>query len=272
MVQSRSDQRSAASGAFFSFSAFGRIAVSAFVLAASLTSASCDRPKPEAEQTVAVPPEISSQLAAIEAATNGRRFAELANLFDDRASIQSVSLLGYGSKAQYLEAMQASDRAVPFKFGETVVVSERPGRIRTVSEVIRRLGEELVVERVAHEWARQGDRWVVRDQSFPDWSPIVGAWWRSEGDAKVHLRLLPSGIFEMADQSGVVVRRGIFATGTDSVTFTPDAVGVGATSESPIEASFRFEFDGSLEMAIVSGQEAAGIGSVAGTWKRQSMK
>ena len=227
----------------------------------------------EVDQTVAtVPPEIVSQLAAIEAATNSRSVSDLTPLFDERASIQAASLLGYGSKKQFLESVSSSGQSVPFKFGETVVVSERPGKVRTVSEVIRRFGEEVVVERVSHEWVRRGDRWVVKEQSFPDWSPLVGAWWRDDGDAKVELKLMPSGIFEMIDGAGVVVRRGIFATGTDVVTFTPDALGSGATSERPIEAAFRFEFDGSLEVTIESGTEAEGLPSLGGVWKRRSMR
>lgn len=226
-----------------------------------------------ADPTVAaVPPEIVSQLAAIETATNRRSVADLMPLFDERASIQSASLLGYGSKKQFLDSVSAAGQVVPFKFGETVLVSERPGKVRTVSEVIRRFGEEVVVERVAHDWIRQGDRWVVKDQSFPDWSPLVGAWWREEGDAKVELKLMPSGIFEMIDGAGIAVRKGVFATGTDDVVFTPDALGSGATSERPIDAAFRFEFDGSLEMTIVSGSESAGIPSLGGVWKRRSMR
>ena len=227
----------------------------------------------EVDQTAAaVPPEIASQLAAIEAASNSRSVSDLTPLFDERASIQSASLLGYGSKKQFLESVSSAGQSVPFKFGETVLVSERPGKVRTVSEVIRRFGEEVVVERVAHEWVRQGDRWVVKDQSFPDWSPLVGAWWRDDGDAKVELKLMPSGIFEMVDGAGVVVRRGIYATGTDEVTFTPDALGSGATSERPIDAAFRFEFDGSLEVTVVSGTEVEGMPSLGGVWKRRSMR
>lgn len=232
-----------------------------------------DATSAEAESaSSAVPPEIVLQLTAIEAATNSRSLSDLAPLFDERASIQAVGLLGYGSRSQYLESIGAVEQTIPFKFGESVLVSERPGKIRTVSEVIRRFGEEIVVERVSHEWVRQGDRWVVKDQSFPDWSPLVGAWWREDVDAKVELRLMPSGIFEMVDGSGVVVRKGVFATGTDEATFTPDALGSGATSERPIDASFRFEFDGSLEVTIVSGSENAGIPSLGGVWKRRSMK
>lgn len=231
--------------------------------------ASTDR---SASEVSAIPPEIAVQLTAIEAATNSRSVSDLMPLFDERASIQAAGLLGYGSRSQYLESIGAAGQTIPFKFGETVLVSERPGKIRTVSEVIRRFGQEIVVERVSHEWVRQGDRWVVKDQSFPDWSPLVGAWWREDGDAKVELKLMPSGIFEMVDGAGVVVRKGVFATGTDEVTFTPDALGSGATSERPIDASFRFEFDGSLEVAVVSGSENGGIPSLGGVWKRRSMK
>lgn len=251
----------------------GLAEVTVVVLIVLGATAGCGDSSSEAKSTTsAVPPEIVSQLAAIEAATNGRSVSELDPLFDERASIQSASLLGYGSKNQFLKSVSTSAQGVPFAFGETVLVSERAGRIRTISEVIRRFGEEVVVERVAHEWVRQGDRWVVKDQSFPDWSPLVGAWWREDGDAKVELTLMPAGIFEMIDGAGVAVRKGVFATGVDEVTFTPDALGSGATSERPIEASFRFEFDGSLELSIVSGSEAAGIPSFDGVWKRRSMR
>jgi hypothetical protein len=219
-----------------------------------------------------VPPEIVSQLASIERAMNARSASELAPILDDRASIQTVGLLGYGSKKQFLDSLGSNAAQAPFTFGETILVSERPGKVRTVSEVIRRFGEEQVVERVSHEWVRQGDRWVVREQSFPDWSPLVGAWWRSEGDAKVALKFMPSGVFEMSDTSGIVVRRGVYATGIDEVAFTPDALGSGATSERPIDASYKFEFDGSLEMVVVSGSEDAGIPSLGGIWKRPSMR
>jgi hypothetical protein len=219
-----------------------------------------------------VPAEIVSQLSSIERAMNARSATELAPILDDRASIQTVGLLGYGSKKQFLDSIGSDASLAPFAFGETILVSERPGKVRTISEVIRRFGEEQVVERVSHEWVRQGDRWVVKDQSFPDWSPLVGEWWRSEGEAKVSLKFMPSGVFEMIDASGVVVRRGVYATGTDEVAFTPDALGSGATSERPIDASFKFEFDGSLEMSVVSGSEDAGIPSLGGIWKRQSMR
>jgi hypothetical protein len=219
-----------------------------------------------------VPAEIVSQLSSIERAMNARSASELAPILDDRASIQTVGLLGYGSKKQFLDSLGSDAAQAPFTFGETILVSERPDKVRTVSEVIRRFGEEQVVERVSHEWVRQGDRWVVKEQSFPDWSPLVGAWWRSEGDAKVALKFMPSGVFEMSDTSGIVVRRGVYATGIDEVAFTPDALGSGATSERPIDASYKFEFDGSLEMVVVSGSEDAGIPSLGGIWKRQSMR
>jgi hypothetical protein len=219
-----------------------------------------------------VPAEIVSQLSSIERAMNARSASELAPILDDRASIQTVGLLGYGSKKQFLDSLGSDAAQAPFTFGETILVSERPDKVRTVSEVIRRFGEEQVVERVSHEWVRQGDRWVVKEQSFPDWSPLVGAWWRSEGDAKVALKFMPSGVFEMSDTSGIVVRRGVYATGIDEVAFTPDALGSGATSERPIDASYKFEFDGSLEMSVVSGSEDAGIPSLGGIWKRQSMR
>jgi hypothetical protein len=219
-----------------------------------------------------VPPEILVQLSSLETAMNRRSADDLARLLDDNASVQTAALLGYGSKSQFLDSIASAGAASPFKFGGTVLVSERPGRIRTLSEVIRRFGQDQVVERVSHDWVRQGDRWVVKEQSFPDWSPLVGSWWRKEGDAMVKLKILPSGIFEITDSSEIAVRRGVYATGMDEVAFTPDAIGAGATDERSIHGTFKFEFDGSLEVLVASGQEAPGIPSLGGVWKRQTAR
>jgi hypothetical protein len=219
-----------------------------------------------------VPSEITARLTAIEKAMNDRDAIALAPNLDDGASIQAVALLGYGSKAQFLKSLESQGSQSTFKFGETVLVSERPGRIRTVSEVVRTHGEEQVVDRVSHDWIRRDDQWVLKEQNFPDWSPLVGHWWRSEGGARLELKLMPSGVFSMFDASGIEARSGVFSSGSDEVTFTPDALGSGATAEQPISASFKFEFDGSLEIAIVSGREAEGIPSLGGVWKRQSMR
>jgi hypothetical protein len=54
-----------------------------------------------------VPAEIVSQLSSIERAMNARSATELAPILDDRASIQTVGLLGYGSKKQFLDSIGA---------------------------------------------------------------------------------------------------------------------------------------------------------------------
>jgi hypothetical protein len=254
-----------------SFATLGgwRLGVAGLLVCCLALGAGCEASTSDRQvQSVEVPSEIVAQLSSIERAMNGGNAIELEPIFDDRASIQSVALLGYGSKKQFLDTIGAADSRAPFRFGRTALVSERSGKIRTVTEVVRRFGDEEVVERVTHDWVRQVDRWVVKEQSFADWSPLVGRWWRSDDDGRVELKFMPSGIFEMFDKAGVSVRRGVYATGSNEVTFTPDALGSGATDERPIDASFKFEFDGSLAVSVDSGGEAPGLPSLGGVWRR----
>jgi len=228
--------------------------------------------EPSASLAREVPVEIKSRLAALEQAWNNRRSDEYGALLDERASVQSVALLGYGGKAQVVEAMRGQLPQEQIRFAEVEVVSSRPDRIRTLStvEVVR--GGERSTQRVAHDWVRRGEAWLIREQSYPDWAPIVGIWRRGEGVDAVSLRVLPGGGFEMQLGEGLVaLRSGTYTIDGDRLLVDTDAVGAGGTGEGRLRYRFDFEFDGTLTLELVDGIEDLNTGSMAGSWRRAGL-
>lgn len=218
--------------------------------------------------TPSLPPEVRAQMAALEEAMNQRLLDRVSAVYDEKAQVQVASLLGYAGKAQMIEAMRGSAPS-RITFGETEVVSVTPTKVRAITEVVRQQGDARTAEKVFFEWIRVGDAWLIKEQSFPDWSPLVGVWCRDEDPEQVTLRLHPSGNVEMTmTESKVPVRRGAFSGGTESFSLVPDATGAGATGEGRLEYAFKFEFDGSLGVSLTSGREKDGVPSVAGSWKR----
>lgn len=218
--------------------------------------------------TPSLPPEVRSQMTALEEAMNQRFFDQVGALYDERAQVQSVALLGYASKTQMIEGLRVAPPS-RISFGETEVVSVKPTRIRAITEVVRQQGDARTADKVFFEWIRVGDAWLIKEQSFPDWSPLVGEWCRGEGAERVTMRLHPSGNVEMTmTESKVPVRRGAFSGGTESFSLVSDATGAGATGEGRLEYAFKFEFDGSLGISLTSGREKDGVPAVSGTWKR----
>lgn len=217
-----------------------------------------------------VPAEIRASLAALEEAINTRSAERYAALLDERASIQSVALLGYGRKDAVVEALREGRLRETVRFGKVEVVSSRPQRVRTICEVEIYSEGDRTRQRVAHDWVLAGDAWVLREQSYPDWAPVVGAWTRGDGDARLLMRMHPDGRFEMLLGEGRLVgRSGTYAFEKDLLVVTPDAMGAGGTSEGRLEYRQRFELDGSLVLDSISGREDATAGGIAGAWRRE---
>lgn len=217
-----------------------------------------------------VPTEIRERIAALEEAINARSAEQYAAILDDRASIQSVALLGYGRKDAVVEALREGRSRETVRFGKVEVVSSRPQRVRTISEVEIISEGDRTRQRVAHDWVLAGDAWVLREQSYPDWSPVVGAWTRGEGESRLLMRMHPDGRFEMLlGEGGLVGRSGTYAFEKDLLVVTPDALGAGGTSEGRLEYRQRFELDGTLVLDSISGREDSTAGGIAGSWRRQ---
>jgi len=231
-----------------------------------------------AETASSLPPEVAAQLGEIERLMNGDRLAKPESVFDGSARIQLAGRLAYGSLGDFVAESTRGAGPSKIEFGETEVISQRPDRIRTVTRMAVVRGEERSIERITHEWVPDGDRWIAREQSYPDWSPLVGDWVRSGGDGEevVGVRLLPNGQFEMrlAD-SEVVTRAGTYAVVGEIVTIVPDAIGAGATGGGPFDLLHRFEFDGSLilerEIRPFTGLGRTDSNAVPfdGTWRRR---
>lgn len=199
---------------------------------------------------------------------NQRLLDRVSAVYDEKAQVQVASLLGYAGKTQMIQAIRGSAPS-RITFGETEVVSVKPTKVRAITEVVRQQGDARTAEKVFFEWIRVGEVWLIKEQSFPDWSPLVGEWCRGEDVDAVTMRMHPSGNVEMAmTDSKVSVRRGAYSGGTESFSLVPDATGAGATGEARLEYAFKFEFDGSLTVSLVSGREKDGVPSVAGIWKR----
>ena len=231
-----------------------------------------------AETASSLPPEVAAQLGEIERLMNGDRLAKPESVFDGSARIQLAGRLAYGSLGDFIAESTRGAGPSKIEFEETEVISRRPDRIRTVTRMAVVRGEERSIERITHEWVPDGDRWIAREQSYPDWSPLVGDWVRSgdDGEEVVGMRLLPNGQFEMrlAD-SEVVTRAGTYAVVGEIVTIVPDAIGAGAAPDRPFDLLHRFEFDGSLilEREVRPSTGLVGTDSNAvpfdGAWRRR---
>jgi hypothetical protein len=242
------------------------------VLAALLGGCGETSNEPETATVAAepVPAEILDRLAALQDAINAREADRYASLLDDRASIQTVSLLGFSRKDALVSALRDGQWRETVRFGTPELVSSRPGRIRTICEVEILDGGVSLRQRVAHDWVKAGDAWVLREQSYPDWSPLVGAWRRGEGESRLRMRVHPDGRFEMFEGDGnIVVRTGTHAIDRDLLVVTPDAMGAGGTSEGRLEYRQRFELDGTLVLDLLAGSEDATAGGIAGSWRRE---
>lgn len=229
----------------------------------------------EAESSAAaavepVPAEILERLAALQDAINAREAERYATLLDERASVQTVANLGYAQKDALVASLRDGQWRETVRFGTPELVSSRPGRIRTICEVEIVDGGNKLRQRVAHDWVRAGEVWVLREQSYPDWSPLVGAWWRGEGEDRLRMRLHPDGRFEMLRGEGkLVARTGSYAAEKDLLAVTPDAMGAGGTAEGRLEYRQRFEIDGTLVLDLLAGSEDATAGGIAGSWRRE---
>ncbi len=231
-----------------------------------------------AETASSLPPEVAAQLGEIERLMNGDRLAKPESVFDGSARIQLAGRLAYGSLSDFVAESTRGAGPSKIEFEETEVISRRPDRIRTVTRMAVVRGEERSIERITHEWVPDGDRWIAREQSYPDWSPLVGDWVRSgdDGEEVVGMRLLPNGQFEMrlAD-SEVVTRAGTYAVVGEIVTIVPDAIGAGAAPDRPFDLRHRFEFDGSLRLEreaprpVRSAGSDSSVAAFEGDWRRR---
>lgn len=222
--------------------------------------------------TPAVPPEIASQLNALERVMNGDVMVSSETVFADSARIHLASRLAYGSLEDFERETARRRGPAKFEFDETDVVTLRPDRVRTITRVSVVRGEDRSVERISHEWVPDGERWVAREQSYPDWTPLVGEWTRAGDDGdSLFLRMLPNGQFEVRlAESDVVTHAGTYAAMGETVTVVPDAVGAGGVGGGAFDLAHRFEFDGSLRFE--AGPASATTASVFdGTWRRRRL-
>lgn len=226
-----------------------------------------------ADATPEVPPEIASQLVVLEQMMNGSGLATSPEtVFAESAQIHLAGRLAYGSREDF--AAETAQRRTPTKieFGETQVVAIRPDRVRTVTSMTLVRGEDRSVERISHEWVPDGERWIAREQSYPDWTPLVGEWSRVRDDGEqISLRMMPNGQFEIRlAESGIVMNAGTYAVMGQSITVVPDAVGAGGTGGASFDLAHRFEFDGSLRFEPSAASAGAGS-AFEGVWRRRRL-
>jgi len=236
-----------------------------------LSGAGCGGDRSSSAETMpSLPPEVAAQLGEIERLMNGDRLAEAEAVFSESARIHLAGRLAYGSREDLLGETLRRDPAVRIEFGPTEVVSQRPDRIRTVTRMSVMRGEERSNERISHEWIPMGEGWIACEQSYPDWSPIVGDWQRLRLDGEgIGLRLLPNGQFELRlDGSDVVERAGTYAISGETLSLVPDAVGAGGVGGGSLELAHRFEFDGSLVLESSDGSMSE---QFEGAWRRRRL-
>lgn len=229
--------------------------------------------------TPPVPPEIASQLNAIERLMNGAISGPETSpesLFSESARVHLASRLAYGSREDLAAEIAARRSPATIEFGETEVVLMRPDRVRTVTRVTTTRGEVRSAERISHEWMREGEGWIAREQSYPDWTPLIGEWTRIDDDGeRILLRLLPNGQFEIRLlESGVVTGAGTYSAMGEDVSVIPDAVGAGGRGGRAFDLSHRFEFDGSLRFERPPPATAAAADSQSdweGVWRRRRL-
>ncbi len=219
----------------------------------------------------AVPPEIAAQLKTLEQAMNGNPLADPAKVFDASAAVHLIGRLAYGSVEEFIEEIGRSVEPVSVEFVETSVLFHRPDRVRTVTSVATVQEEARSIDRIAHEWVRDGERWVAREQSYCDWSPLVGDWVRVEdGGERAGLRLLPTGRFELRAADSTSPRRaGTYASAGEIVSVVPEPSGVASIGAGEVELRHRFEFGGSLLLEAASADGLGESEMFEGTWRRR---
>jgi len=252
--------------------ACGALAVGGALLAAGCGTEAGGSASSDAEP--AVPPEISSQLVVIERMLNGGVVDATASesVYSDAARIHLTGRLAYGSREDFVAETTRRRSSEKIEFGETDVVTMRPDRMRTVTEMTVIRGEDRSNERISHEWVRLGDRWIASEQSYPDWTPLVGEWTRTgDGGETIALRLQPNGQFQRRlRDSAIVTHAGTYLVMGDSMTVVPDAIGVGGTGGGAFDLSHRFEFDGSLRLDAAAAS-SADAQVFEGVWRRRRL-